>query len=400
MDRERGRKSAAKERRRVILLHFDYFNIATYRGVVDWVREHDWALDASCIQSRQLPRIATVDGILTTIGMGGTADWLRKFGCPIVRMHGVATQELLNGCQDFPAVECDFNSAGRLGAEHLLTLGNPHFAFYQRGHGEDVRTLRDSFVSTLKAAGHETTVLDFLADNPLRSSLYVTALQERLTWLAEKLKRLPRPLAIMTEDDRYAPDVVEAARSLGLRVPVDVAVLGCDDNSFAHGVSAIPISSVDSNTRGVGYAAADLLSRMVSGEAPPTSTIRVPATRVIARQSTATYAGGHAGLNAVLQSMRQRFRQRIEIGDLAKTAKLSVRGLQHAFKKELGHTFYEELTRLRVGAAIQLLEETDLKLDAVAAETNLGDAKNLCRIFAKVHGTSPDLWRRMHRNKT
>ena len=47
-------------------------------------------------------------------------------------------------------------------------------------------------------------------------------------------------------------------------------------------------------------------------------------------------------------------------------------------------------------AAAQLLETTDLKLDAVAADTHLGDGKNLCRVFAKIHGTSPNAWRVRH----
>jgi transcriptional regulator GlxA family with amidase domain len=76
---------------------------------------------------------------------------------------------------------------------------------------------------------------------------------------------------------------------------------------------------------------------------------------------------------------------------------MSVRSLQHAFRKELGCTFQDELSRLRLAAATHLLEQTDLKLDAVAADSNLGDAKNLCRVFAKVHGISPNEWRRQHR---
>ena len=384
-------------RRRVMLLHLESYEVPTHRGVVDWVREHDWALDASAVQNRDLPRLANVAGIITTVIRRPTADWLRQFGCPIVRVHAAPTPELQASCRDFPAVECDFASIGRLGAEHLLTLGRPHFAYYQRSHGDDAHTLRASFVATLRAAGHEPTVLDFLADHPASDRQRPTTLQKRLAWLAGKLRHLPRPLAIMTEDDRFAPDVVEVARALGLRVPTEIAILGCDDNPLSLGVSAIPISSVDSNTWGVGYAAADLLARLVAGEAPPAATIRVPARRVISRQSTATYAGAHPGISAVLQYLRQHFGQPLGLEGLARRARLSVRGLQHAFKQELGCTIQEELRRLRIIAATQLLEGTDLKLDAVAAETNLGDAKNLCRVFAKVHGTSPDAWRRNHR---
>lgn len=391
-------RESRPERRRIMLVHFDYYDAATHRGIVEWVREHDWSLDASMVRFRELPRIATVDGILITVSRPGSTDWLRKFNCPIVRMHAVPSAELLAGCSDFPAVEGDFTSIGRLGAEHLLTLGRPHFVFYQRGQGEDVMALRKSFVGRLRAAGHEPTIVDFCADHQDRDPLQPTTLEQRLAWLTERLRSLPRPMAIMTEDDRFAPDIIEAARILKLRVPTDIAVLGCDDNALCHGVSPIPISSVDSNNFGVGYAAAGLLAGLIEGQPPPKATIYVPARRVLMRQSTATYAGSHAGVSAALRHLRQNFQRKLPVELLARDVGLSVRGLEVAFRKELGCSIQEELRRLRVTAATRLLEETDLKLDAVAAETNLGDAKNLCRVFAKMHGITPDAWRRLHRD--
>src|SRR5215471_732577 len=86
--------SIQPQRRQVMLLNFDFYDVPTHRGVVDWVREHDWTLDSSSVYHRQLPRIARVDGILTTVVRPGTSDWLRQFGCPIVRMHAAPTPEL------------------------------------------------------------------------------------------------------------------------------------------------------------------------------------------------------------------------------------------------------------------------------------------------------------------
>jgi LacI family transcriptional regulator len=394
----RGDTAFSPPKRRTLLLHFDYFDALTYQGVVDWVREHGWTLDAAATRSLQLPRVEKVDGILAIIMQRRTPDWLRQFGCPIVRMHTPNLPEVLERCSDFAAVECDFESIGQLGAQHLLGLGQPHFVFYQRGDGPDVKSLRDSFVKTIRAAGHEPSVLNFAADHPVRNPARATSFEQRFTWLARHLARLPKPMAIMAEDDRFAPDVVAVARKLNLRVPDDVAVLGCDDSPLALGVSPIPISSVDTNCRGVGHAGADLVARLVAGGRPPSATVRVTARRVISRQSTATYAGANPGVNLALRHLRQHFRRPLTMESLARVARLSVRSLQIAYREEVGGTLQDELTRLRVAAAERLLEETDLKLDAVAADTNLGDAKNLCRVFAKVHGVSPDAWRRRGRS--
>ncbi len=374
----------------------DAYDADTHRGVVEWAREHDWALDVPGIRTRELPKFARVDGIVLNVAQTKTLGWMRQFGAPIVRIHSTPTPELLKICGGVPAVEYDFESIGRMGAAHLLTLGRPHFVFYQLGSGEDSTRIRESFRAAIRAAGHASSLFDFSADHPARNPLRPTSLEDRIGWLVGKMRRTPHPMAIMTEDDRFAPDVVEAARVLHLRVPTDVAVLGCDDNHAALGVSPVPISSVDTNSFGVGYAAADLLARIIAGAAPPTKTVRVATRRVVARQSTATYAGAHPGISVALGHLRQNFRAPLNLEVLARTARMSVRALQLAFRQELGCTFQEELARLRIAAAALLLESTDLKLDAVAADTNLGDAKNLCRVFAKVHGISPTSWRRQH----
>lgn len=383
--------------RRTLLLHFDFFDALAYTGVMDWVRENDWALDASAFRTLSLPRMEKVDGIVMIADKVQTIDWLEKFECPIARIHTSVDEDVESRSRNTPRVELDSAAIGRMGAEHLLTLGRPHFVFYQRGWGADVLALRDAFVKTLAVAGHKPTVLDFTAENPSPNLTKHSSLEVRTSWLIRKLAHLPKPMAVMAEDDRFATDLVEAARSLGLRVPQDVAILGCDDNPMALGVSPISISSVDCNYWGLGYAAASLIGRMVAGETLSPQTIHVPPRRVIARDSTATYVGGHPGLNLVLQHLRQNFRRPLTVESLAQVAGLSVRGLQTAYRQEFASTIHEELVRLRVAAAEQLLEKTDLKLDAVAADTNLGDGKNLCRVFAKVHGISPDAWRRKGR---
>ncbi|HSJ04945.1 MAG TPA: substrate-binding domain-containing protein, partial [Verrucomicrobium sp.] len=339
------------------------------------------------------PPLVKCDGVLTTITRQEILDWLKPYDCPMVRMLIAPTPELEEASSHIPLISADYESAGRLGAKHLLTLGQPHFAFYQRGVGPDVLAIRRGFVDTLHAAGHSVTVLDFLGDHPNLDALTRVPRAERREWLARRIRALPKPLAIMAEDDRFAIEVMHAVRGMGLRIPTDVAILGSDDNRLALGASPVSISSVDTNLRGVGYAAAGVLAGLIQGKEKPAQTIHIPSRRVLARESTATYAGSHEGVSEALRFVRQHFREPLQASRVARHARMSLRGLQSALRQEAHLTLNDEIARLRVVAAGEMLEETDLKLDSIAADVGLRDAKNLCRVFRQRYGMTPQQWR-------
>ena len=394
-----ARRPFAPRRSPVILMAMGFYEVALQEGIVQWVREHEWELDSSIYPVVTMPPNVACDGILTTIANETTLGLLSGFTGPMVRMLTGASPEAERMCSHIPLVCCDYESTGRMGAQHLLSLGRPHFAFYNRGIGVDLEGIRRGFVGTIRDAGHEPILLDFPADHPHLDPTRRQPRELRLTWLSEKIRALPLPLAIMAEDDRFAVDVAVVAQALGLRIPNDIAILGADDNRLALGVSPVGISSVDSNLRGVGHAAAQLLADLIHGKAAPAEPIRIQSRRVITRRSTATYAGGHQGVSEALRFVRQRFSEPLSGKRVARQAGMSLRGLQNALHEEAGLTLNGEITRLRLTAATQLLEETDLKLESIAADVGLRDAKNLCRVFRQHYGTTPQQWRmRMRRS--
>lgn len=386
-------RSRTLKHKPVMFMALSFYDASLHDGIVQWVRENDWELDVSNFPVLTRPPTAKCDGILTTITRPETLEWLKPYDCPMVRMLIAPSPELEEASRHIPLVSADYESAGRLGAKHLLTLGQPHFAFYQRGVGPDVLAIRNGFVETLKAAGKQVTVLDFMGDHPNLDAFTRVPRADRREWLARRIRALPKPLAIMAEDDRFAIEVMHAVRAMGLRIPTDVAILGSDDNRLALSVSPVSISSVDTNLRGVGYAAASLLAGLIQGKEKPSGTIHIPSRRVLARESTATYAGSHHGVSEALRFVRQHFREPLQASRVAKHARMSLRGLQSALRQEAQLTLNDEIARLRVTAASEMLEETDLKLDSIAADVGLRDAKNLCRVFRQRYGMTPQQWR-------
>ncbi|MET8689138.1 helix-turn-helix domain-containing protein [Streptomyces sp. NPDC004732] len=87
----------------------------------------------------------------------------------------------------------------------------------------------------------------------------------------------------------------------------------------------------------------------------------------------------------------------VGVDDLAARAGVSARTLARRFADQLGVSPGQWLLAQRIGAARQLLESTDLPLDAVARRAGLSSATNLRRRFLRALGTTPGAYRRAFR---
>lgn len=82
------------------------------------------------------------------------------------------------------------------------------------------------------------------------------------------------------------------------------------------------------------------------------------------------------------------------VSELARRANLSERTFARRFRDELGTTPAAWLTSQRVQRAQQLLEATDLGLDAIAQQAGFGTAALLRHHFARQLGVAPSAYRR------
>jgi LacI family transcriptional regulator len=96
----------------------------------------------------------------------------------------------------------------------------------------------------------------------------------------------PRPDGVFCFNDPTAMGSLKAILASGLRVPEDIAVIGCG-NVGTDELLRVPLSSVDQNSADIGRQAAALALSLVQckGERPRPKTILLPP-RVVAREST------------------------------------------------------------------------------------------------------------------
>src|SRR5215207_4671293 len=148
--------SKGKPPRRVQYLCDMYFP-EVHAGIVAYAQAARWALfDLSIYFPSSLYNYAEeCDGILATVCLENLSQWLTRKSCPIVRV-ACTNQEIST-----PAVEPDSEGIGARGAEHLLTLGSPTFAFFRGGATRESNLMWQGFSKAIERAGYKAHLLDF-----------------------------------------------------------------------------------------------------------------------------------------------------------------------------------------------------------------------------------------------
>ncbi|NAZ82259.1 helix-turn-helix domain-containing protein [Kineococcus sp. R8] len=114
--------------------------------------------------------------------------------------------------------------------------------------------------------------------------------------------------------------------------------------------------------------------------------------------TTPVPTGGEHDLVGLLDWARQRLDQPLSVTDLARRAGTSPRHLARRFNATTGQAPLQWLLTQRVRRAQELLETTDLSIEAVATATGTGTATTLRRHFTRVVGVPPSTYRRTFRD--
>lgn len=101
------------------------------------------------------------------------------------------------------------------------------------------------------------------------------------------------------------------------------------------------------------------------------------------------------GLKTVLTYIRENYREKIYIHDLAKQVHMNEQYFCRFFKKSIGRSPMEYINEYRIKQAMRLLEETDLPVTEVCLECGYNNLGNFLRAFKKGAGTTP-LKHRIH----
>lgn len=325
------------------------------------------------------------DGILARINDRETAEVVKRAAVPAIDLRSAL------GDLGLPIVGIDNRPVVRLAVEHFLDRGFRHFGFCGTPYGEhryqDERS--DRFEQMIRARG-------FRCDVYQQSKRPTRDWDEAQRHLALWLTGLPKPVAVMTCHDDRGQQVLDACFRAGLAVPDDVAILGVDNDEFLCNLSTPALSSIDVDSERIGYEAAALLARMMRGEKVSRRRVFFPPRAVVIRRSTDTTAISDAHVAKAARLIREQALRRATVEELLQDVPVSRSALFRRFKQQLGRSPKQEITRVRLERAKELLRETSLPVGQIAERVGYSEAKYFIEVFHRTIGETPLRYRRRH----
>jgi len=385
-----------QSRRKRVLLLLGWYAPRTEEGIVRFAREAGWSLDLQTIRTGSFPEHEGLDGILSILGGWGTrpdfTDFVRQsVGVPVVDMHADEAATLPAG-----RVLADNLAVGRLAAEHFLERGFKHALFCCKNLSDwSVAERELGFRSHLEENGVISSA--FAYDNNDNTREFKAG--DCVIQLTRHLATAQYPLAVFAANDDFALLVLDACLQAGLKIPEEVALLGCDNDPLVVEFANIPLSSVDPNFITRSYQAAQLLDRLMAGETIPAEPIRIKPTGVFVRRSTDILAVDDPHVAAALNVIRRRFAE-VALGplDVADACGVNLRTLNRSILKHLGRSVAEDIRQVRLRHARNLLSTTELNISEIAEQSGFSNLLHLRRSLKRDSGISPRRWRAAQAN--
>lgn len=323
------------------------------------------------------------DGILCECYSVGEVRSIRAKRIPAVNTSAALAASKM------PTVSIDHESIGELVARHLISSGYRDFLFFGREDLPYTQIRWRGFQRTMRQGGFRVRA-SWLSPEVNEKQLMNASLYR------EDLEAISRPCGVFGATDRIAFGVLQAAKSLRLSVPNEVAVVGCNNDEILCALATPPLSSVDESATAVGYhAAARLDSLMGRRDENDLETPLAPAGLRV-RESSDVLCVSDSALATAVRFIREHKHEFIGVNDVLKTTHLSRRTLEGLFRRGVGRGIYQEICRTHIEHAKELLRDTDYSLLEIARQSGFKSLNRFEVAFAKLCGVSPSSYRRRH----
>ena len=321
------------------------------------------------------------DGILSRTVDAAMLRQLKATKLPVIELRSTLLPH------SFPFVGMDNSIVGTRVAEHLRNRGFQRFACYLDTSEAFFVERSECYGQTLRAHGFECSI--FKSSRRLRWDEHQRALSEWLT-------SLDKPVGVFAVNDQLGFWLLDAARRAGIAVPEEVAVVGAENDNMLCDTASPPLSSVRLRGQAVGYEAARLLDEWMAKRRVPKpgeKHLLAPGD-IFVRQSSDIVAVEDPRIAAALRFIRQHATEQIDVTRVARETALSRSVLERRMKALIGRSPGEEINRIRFAAVEQLLTQTDLTLDAIAARCGFTHPQYMAEAFRKRSGMTPGEFRR------
>lgn len=358
------------------------------RGIAEYVEQKpEWMCQHLLPEPEHLK-------LLDAAPLHGMIAYVENEYLPELVAKGVPVVDVSNWIPSpFTRVIPDDLAIGRMAAEYLADLGLRHFAFFGYPHALFSQLRQRGFTEVLESAGHKVRVWEEPATPVVDPTVPAGISPAILQWLRD----LPKPVGILCTNDVSGADVLDICRHAEIHVPEEICVLGVDNDELLTRISHPPLSSITLHTEKIGFEAARLLDEMMSGKPAPKDPILLPPVGVVSRQSTNLLSIADEDVLTVIRHIRDNVHRNLSVDDLLRVAPVNRRFLERRFRQHLGRSPLQEIRRVRLEKAKELLSGTDLSMPAIAKRSGFPNPERLANVFRAMTGMTPTAYRQKFR---
>jgi LacI family transcriptional regulator len=365
---------------------------------MEWGLKHHSEIYAGCQKFANEAKWATsiIPNSPKVLETGSYDGIIARVGTSFHKMAQYKKIPLVNVWQNSPvkdvaSVFSNNYETGAIAAEHLLGRGLRRFGFL--GHNRDKADIQqlDGYTETLKSEGYQSTIFKFN-----RSVIEGNAegWEEFILQLRKWIKGLQPPVGIHATSDINCRYLIEICKSLELKIPHDLAIVGSGNEPLICSSPYPSLTSIDKNFEEVGYQAAMLLDEMMkSGKRSKEAKYCQPQ-GIVPRQSTDSYASDHPKVALALRYIAESANRRIKVNDVVNAVATNRRTLERNFREFTGRTISHEISRMRIERAKRLMTESDHSFKELAAELGYRNSDHFYKSFLRAEGQTPSSFRK------
>ncbi|MEI7831897.1 MAG: DNA-binding transcriptional regulator [bacterium] len=379
-----------KRRIAVLVTTFSEYERQIIRGIYKYGEQHplwEFRRFELFMTGKDLLTEWAADGIISFIGGNAKLETVARNNIPLVNTSSYAAESIV------PRVIIDNAEIGRQAAEYFLGLGFRHCAYFGIHWGAFSQIREDSFCAKLAQHGVQCSVHRDIKDVAPSVSLvshWTTNDDATYAWIHD----LPKPVGILAWSDVGARHLANICIARQLSIPKEVAILGVDDDNVECMMAEPSLSSIRLCGENIGYEAARMLEQLMAGEEPPSRKVRLPPMGVVARASTDTMAISDPDVLCALRFIHENTDKHIGVDDVLAEVPLSRSALEVRFRRVMGCTLLEEISRARIELAKKLLTGTEMPIRAIAVKAGFRSVSNLYNAFNKTVGMTPAVFRK------
>lgn len=288
-----------------------------------------------------------------------------------------------------PCFRTDDQVTVRLAAEHFMERGFRNVAFIGSTYSPTATPCGQRFAQHMEQFDISCAVYPVKKYRPDDH-------QSLIPWL----QSLPKPVGILCWGTNSGKAVVESCQKANITVPHDVAVLTGTYDELISRACFPPLSGILTPTKQIGYQAAERLHQMMLGHTTACDVTEIPPASIAAHLSSDTLAIQDLNMIKAIKYIRKHALDGITMKELTQIVPLAQRTLERQFVKQFGHSPADEIRRIRINKARQLLADTNLPMQLIAEACGYATYNYLTRVFKTHTGSTPSEFRKRYHQQT